>query len=217
MFSSQFCLCSFYANPIIVSVNAFTCCIFVLTCIGGVGPDCTSGFMTLDRIHTLMDRGDIIELTITSQYEALVPGMNFTCTGSIHSWIYGAGWGWGDIHDEFTELQIWRSSGNGSYNKVGSTRIMKTNTTQLYEGIQLYQYPLSSPLPFQEGDILGFYIPSGSRSQLRLSLEFRYGHRTYYTIDANSSRASHLSMDHLLESTAKYHPLISAKTGIKSL
>ena len=50
--------------------------------------------------------------------------------------------------DSFTELQIWRSSGDGSYTKVGSTTIMtEENTTQLYE------YPLSSPLPFLEGDI----------------------------------------------------------------
>ena len=172
--------------------------------------------MTLDRIRTLMNHGDIIQLTVTSQYEALVPGINFTCAGSIYSWIGAGGW-WGDIHDEdeFTELQIWRSSGNGSYTKVGGTRIMEGNITHPYEGIQLYEYPLSSPLPFQEGDILGFYIPSESiySSQFRLPLEFRYGHRTYYTIDANSSRANDLSMDHLLESTAKYHPLISAKTG----
>ena len=32
----------------------------------------------------------------------------------------------------------------------------------------LYQYPLSSPLPFQAGDILGYFQPATSTSQLGL-------------------------------------------------
>ena len=36
---------------------------------------------------------------------------------------------------------------------------------------QLYQYTLTSPLPFQAGDILGYFQGSQSTSQLRLLFE----------------------------------------------
>ena len=36
---------------------------------------------------------------------------------------------------------------------------------------ELYQYPLSSPLPFQAGDILGYFQPAPSSSQLGLRYE----------------------------------------------
>ena len=98
--------------------------------------------------------------TVTNS-QAIIPEINFTCAGSILSWTFGAGWQ--GSTPELTELQIWRSSGDGSYTKVGNTTIMtEENTTGLY------QYPLSSPLPFQAGDILGYYQPARSRSQLRL-------------------------------------------------
>ena len=96
-----------------------------------------------------------------SSVQVLVPQIAFTCNGSILSWTFGARWEGNS--ETFTELQIWRSSGDGSYTKVGSTTIMtEENTTGLY------QYPLSSHLPFQAGDILGFFQPATSTSQLGL-------------------------------------------------
>ena len=180
--------------------------ISVMTGGNGRSDDCAGGFMSLDRIHAVLNRGELRDFN--DNFQALVPGMNFTCSGNIRSWMFGAGWMDNVGERLFTELQIWRSNGDGSYTKVGSTTIMtEENTTQLYE------YPLSSPLPFQEGDILGYYQPHGSRSQLRLQFEVGYGHRVYYTRDESSS-ASHLSMDHLRSTLYQYHALISVETGI---
>ena len=91
--------------------------------------------------------------------------MNFTCSGSILSWVFGAQW-LGNT-GSFTELQIWRpGSEDGSYTKVGSTTIIvERNTTRLYE------YRLSSPLAFTAGDVLGYYQPATVSSQLRLLVE----------------------------------------------
>ena len=171
--------------------------------------DCTRGFMTVDRIHKVLDSNRQVEFNKRNS-QAIVPGMTFKCSGSISSWTFGAGWYGSGNTESYTELQIWRSSGDGSYTKVGSTTIMtEENTTQLYE------YPLSSPLPFKEGDILGCYLPSESRSQLRLQFGRGYGHRLYFTNDVNSS-ASHFSMDHLnVRGTLNhFHPLISVETGM---
>ena len=82
--------------------------------------------------------------------QAIFPGVNFTCSGSIQSWIFGAGWIGSTA--SFTELQIWRSSGDGSYTKVGNTTVIVTERN----ATGLYYYPLSSPLPFQAGDIMEF-------------------------------------------------------------
>ena len=75
--------------------------------------------------------------------QVIFPGVNFTCSGSIQSWIFGARWI--GYTASFTELQIWRSSGDESYTKVGSTTIMtEENKTELY------YYPLSSPCLFKQ-------------------------------------------------------------------
>ena len=114
--------------------------------------------MSLERIHAVLENYGGTSVFHTNA-QTIAPGINFTCSGNILSWIFGAVWVGNTA--PFTELQIWRSSGDGSYTKVGSTTIMtEQNTTRLY------QYPLSSPLPFQAGDILGYY-----QSQLRLVSE----------------------------------------------
>ena len=98
-------------------------------------------------------------VTYQDSYQAIIPGINFTCSGTILSWTFAAEW-WENA-TALTELQIWRSSGDGFYTKVGSTTIMTEESTT-----GLYQYPLSSPLSFEAGDILGYFM-----SQLRLQFE----------------------------------------------
>ena len=97
--------------------------------------------------------------------QVILPQVNFTCSGNVLSWVFGAQW---DEHAaSLPELQIWRpGSEDGSYTKVGSTTIMvERNTTEFYE------YRPSSPLAFQAGDVLGYYHPVLTRSRLRLLIE----------------------------------------------
>ena len=118
----------------------------------------------MDRIDAVLGNYGTVFTSFESSVQAIVPDTTFTCNGSILSWTFGARWE-GNT-PALTELQIWRSSGDGSYDKVGSTTIItEENTTGLY------QYPLSSPLPFQAGDILGYYQPAPSTSQLGLRYE----------------------------------------------
>ena len=173
------------------------------------GDGCTSGFMSVDRIRAVLNRGSSHLEPFYLNRQAIIPGINFTCDGNIRSWIFGARWQGGSAQDaaSYTELQIWRSSGNGSYTKVGSTTIMiEQNRTEFY------RYRLSSPLPFREGDILGYYQPSDSRRQFGLLFESEHGHREYYT--RQDSGASHLTMSDLqTSSTPNRNLLISVETG----
>ena len=148
--------------------------LFLCVTVSRQADDCTSGFMSLDRMEAAVQGGrqsedhvlgDVVPSLASISRQGILPYINFTCDGSILSWTFGAQWEGNS--PRYTELQIWRSSGDGSYTKVGSTTIMleEENSTQLY------QYTLTSPLPFQAGDILGYFQGNQSTSQLRLLFE----------------------------------------------
>ena len=84
--------------------------------------------------------------------QRVFPDISFTCNGSITKWIVGAGTGGGSSPS--SELQIWRRSGADSYTKVASTQLTAQSPTS---NPNVYEYVPSSPLGFQEGDILGVY------------------------------------------------------------
>ena len=162
--------------------------------------DCTSGFISLDRMQVVLgNNGSVVDFDGVEQ--AIIPGLNFTCSGSIESWTFGARW---EQDTDFIELQIWRpGSEDGSYTKVGSTTINVEKEGQT----DLYQYPLSSPLHFQAGDILGYY------RQMRLMAEdVGSGHPLYDT--RPESAASQFSIHDSQTSYPGYHVLISVTTGI---
>ena len=136
--------------------------------------------MSLDRIEAAVKGTSDSEDHVLGNFgffpdineQVIAPNINFTCDGSILSWTFGA-----QLQGSFpiyTELQIWRSSaGDGSYTKVGSTSlILGENPTRLY------QYTLTSPLPFQAGDILGYFQYSDSAYLLFESVTS--GHPLYY-------------------------------------
>ena len=104
-------------------------------------------------------------VNLDSHRQGIFPEVGFTCSGQLLGWVFGAKWEGNST--SFTELQIWRpTSIDGVFTKVGSTTIM---TTQNHT--DLYNYSLSSPLAFQAGDVLGYYQPPSSESQLRLYYE----------------------------------------------
>ena len=174
----------------------------------GVREQCTNGFTSVDRMSAVL--GDYGTDQLSWQFGAVslqvvVPEINFTCSGSILSWVFGAQWE-GDT-DSYTELQIWRpGSRDGVYSKVGSTTIMtKENSTRLY------QYSLSSPLPFRAGDVLGYYQGSSHQSQLRLLYEDKESSPQFYYTEQTTSSTQFNIENGTLESA--YHVLISVRTG----
>ena len=168
----------------------------------------TSGFPSLDRIHAAL--GNYGSTTVfNDNVQAVIPSINFTCSGTILSWVFGALWV-GNNTDSITELQIWRpNNGDGSYTRVGTTAINVIAGSQN----MLYRYYLSSPLPFQAGDILGYYWTG---SHLRLIFEtVGNGHLLYYYFHHQQSAASQTQFpvnDETLY-TDEYHALIGMITG----
>ena len=61
------------------------------------------------------------------------------------------------------ELQVWQSAGRSSFTKRNFSIFSITNVPPFNN---VYEYMLTSPLEFQEGDILGVYQPGRRDSQL---------------------------------------------------
>ena len=124
---------------------------------------CTSGFMSVERMDAVL--GNLGDTFKENDFQGIFPEVGFTCSGTLLSWVFGAKWEGNS--QSFTEIQIWRPVGeDGVFRKVGSTTIMTPQNQS-----NLYYYPLSSPLAFQAGDVLGYYQPPSENSQLRLLFE----------------------------------------------
>ena len=150
--------------------------------------------------------GELLHVASSINKQAILPYINFTCDGSILSCTFGAKWEGNS--PRYTEIQIWRSSGDGSYTKVGSTTIMleEENSTQLY------QYTFTSPLPFQAGDILGYFEGSESISQLRWLFEYVGSDHALY-INAQDTPSSQFIFSSNTIARDDFHLLISVEIG----
>ena len=95
--------------------------------------------------------------------QRLFPDIRFTCNGFITKWIVGATFG-GDFEStgNLPELQVWQSAGGSSFTKRNFSIFPITDIPFT----NVYEYTLTSPLEFQEGDILGVYQQRQGDSQL---------------------------------------------------
>ena len=95
----------------------------------------------------------------------LIPDWNFTCNGSITSVLLGV-----DLQDrsEYPEVQVWRrnSSVSSQFHKVVSKEITLVVGNFTPSGV--FQYRLTPPIQFQNGDVLGVFQPSETGSLVRL-------------------------------------------------
>ena len=131
------------------------------------------------NLDTLRELGRVTggNLRNRDQQQRIIPSITFKCTGSITKWIVAARWGGGEDRVYFPELQIWRATAfSGWYRKISASTLSATaeNANDFYE------HTPSSPLPFQEGDILGIFQPSSDTSRLRVYYIDNVGPPNYY-------------------------------------
>ena len=135
--------------------------------------------MSRDRMDKVLN--NVGGLVVASNLQGIFPEVGFTCSGRIHGWVFGALWR-SSSASVFTELQIWRPTGDGLYTKVGNTTIMTRSSSS-----QIYYYMLPAPLDFQAGDVLGYHQPDPLQEQLKLYFEHnkdRVGQTGYYYRDS---------------------------------
>ena len=100
----------------------------------------------------------------------VVPGLKFTCSGNITSLLLG-----GDVRTsvdnrvECPEVQIWRRRllfGLVIYTKEYSQTIELSSGNFSSDG--LLRYNLTTPIPFENGNVFGVYHPLQNDSIVRL-------------------------------------------------
>ena len=101
---------------------------------------------------------NINEVRRRDRQQRLFPDITFTCNGSITKWIVGAE---AENDNDLPELQIWRNTGGTRYTRAGFS-LLPSNTLSG----NVAEYTLSTPLEFQERDILGVYQPPRGDSAL---------------------------------------------------
>ena len=141
-------------------------------------PDCGCGFMSQERINSLM--GDVLvppgveRDRSVNGIQIVFPDINFLCSGQVNYFIMGATWKNDDGHSP--ELQIWRPSGENTYQKLSGTTIAPVSISN--DGI--YVYTVNPPVPFQPGDILGLFQPALSDSRLSVDFDIAGTALNYY-------------------------------------
>ena len=148
----------------------------------------------------------------TQSRQQITPDIRFTCDGMITRWIVGADW---NSEDNFyPELQVWRSSGNDTYQKINGTFLEFADSSS--NGI--YEYDNFSPIPFRAGDILGVFIPRTTISRLRLWSEDTDSPTNYYYLTTGDS-VSESPYDMIdiqntpMVMSGTYRPLVSVEIG----
>ena len=158
-----------------------------------------------------MDRllGNIGDRELGINLQGIFPEVGFTCNGSIQSWVFGGQWVGEDSF--FPELQIWRPTGDdGVYTKVGYTTIMTEERDS-----EFYEYPLSSPLAFQAGDVFGYYQPDPDQSQWRVLFERNGRNPTlgyYYSVFTSPASQLNISVSPEVRSSS-FQLLVNMVTG----
>ena len=143
-------------------------------------PDCSCGFMSEERVYAL-NNIPLLNTGMRRDFDnrqMIFPDITFTCDGDVVKWIMAGKWN--DPRNQFPELQIWRLSQGTTYTKQSGTSITADNK----EDDDIYEYTLTTPLPFQSGDILGILQPHRDDSKLQVRYDDG-GYSVYHHTDAD--------------------------------
>ena len=160
---------------------------------------CGHGFMSELRMKVLLGLETLTLRPIGVVTQLITPDMRFTCNGMITKWIIAAT----VSRDEprTAELQLWRNTTNGVYEKINGTQINIT-TTKSSRGV--FEFDNFSPIPFQAGDILGLYLPR--TNSIRFYSEDTNSTINYFIIE---HAESYDTIDTTSVRSSFYHPMVS--------
>ena len=119
--------------------------------------------------------------------QVVVPEINFTCSGSVQTLIFGTSLRTDGSYTQYPEFQIWRPL-QGEISIYQFVDQISVEEQQQVSG-QMHQLQGESLLQFEAGDILGFYQPANadSRLQLRLAVRMPRPVQTVYRRNGNSN------------------------------
>ena len=144
--------------------------------------------------------------------QRIFPDMHFSCSGLLTKWIIG-----GEQRSNKTphpELQLWRTTGEGSYNKTGISLI--STLPSITSHTNVYEYILDPPLEFQEGDIFGLYKPKESESLLNIFLQENSGPFAYGQKEDAYVASTTLIIDTTMPLDQNDYPMVSVEISVIS-
>ena len=128
---------------------------------------CARGFIQLDVLRKRAEKvsgGNTLSNNRLDNELRVIPGMNFTCSGTIIGLLLGV-----DVRtvtnsrNQYPEVQIWRyDSSPSGFARQGSQQIRLAAGNFSTDGV--LQYNLNPPMQFQSGDVLGVYQPGHDES-----------------------------------------------------
>ena len=117
--------------------------------------------------------------------QRIIPGIKFTCTGTLIKWIIGAQKTLTQATNNL-QLQIWRQrqGSSNTYNRTTFSNITALNAT---DDLNVYEYIPNPPLEFQANDILGLYQPRRNEAQVVVYYQRRGGPQSFRLSNQGSS------------------------------
>ena len=117
-------------------------------------PQCVEGFLNEEAVRIAADvHGSIRNHRCQKR---IIPGINFTCTGTLTKWIIGAQRTLTQTTNHL-QLQIWKRQGDS--NTYGITNFSGTTSLNVTSDLNVYEYIPNPPRQFriQANDILGLH------------------------------------------------------------
>ena len=148
-------------------------------------PRCVQGFLNEEAVRIAADvyaTSDTYSVRTHQRQQRIIPGINFTCTGTLTKWIIGARRRLTQPTN-YLQLQIWRQQGSSNtYDRTTFSDITALNAT---DDLNVYEYILNPPLEFQADDILGLYQPHRDSTQVVVYYQMGGGPRNFVLSNRN--------------------------------
>ena len=142
--------------------------------------------------------------------QRIIPGIKFTCTGTLTKWIIGARRTLTQPTN-YLQLQIWRQR-QGSSNTYDRTTFSDVTALNATDDLSVYEYIPNPPLEFQTNDILGLYQPSISDTEVVVYYQERGGPQNFAYRNRDSPTGDFTSQ----EGQDNDLPLVSVEVNGKS-
>ena len=142
------------------------------------------GFLNEEAVRIAVDVYSSIRTH--ERQQRIIPGINFTCNGTLTKWIIGAQSTVTEAtNPRYLQLQIWRQRQDSSniYDRTTFSDITALNDTS---DLNVYEYIPNPPLQFQTNDILGLYQPRISDTQLTVYYQRGGGPRNFVRSNRDS-------------------------------
>ena len=150
-------------------------------------PQCVQGFLNDEAVKKAVNvyaPSNTYNIRSRVRQQRIIPGINFTCTGTLTKWIIGAKRKLAKANNpQHLQLQIWRQFSN-TYNRIITfSNITALNVTG---DLNVYEYIPNPPLQFQTNDFLGLYQPRLDNTEVEVYYQSGGGPRNFARYNQNS-------------------------------